>query len=124
MAHCVFTTLFVASPGTDRVSRSNSGAWLILCPASDGSWEPWGRLQCWCERGGASASDNLGYHFDLLLLGVDHVVPLAESSIGASKGGKFAINLTSMQPLSRGVAHEAAGTSASGRWRATATAVL
>ncbi|KAF0935899.1 hypothetical protein E2562_036651 [Oryza meyeriana var. granulata] len=53
-------------------------------------------------RGGAGASDSLGYRFDLLLPGVDHAVPLAESSIGASKGGKFTIDLTSMQPLSRG----------------------
>uniref|UniRef100_A0A0D9VZJ3 DUF1005 domain-containing protein n=1 Tax=Leersia perrieri TaxID=77586 RepID=A0A0D9VZJ3_9ORYZ len=90
-------TPFVASPGTDRVSRSNPGAWLILRPAGDGSWEPWGRLECWRERGGAGASDSLGYRFDLLLPGVDHAVPLAESSIPSSKGGKFAIDLTSMQ---------------------------
>ncbi|KAF0928907.1 hypothetical protein E2562_010754 [Oryza meyeriana var. granulata] len=95
-------TPFVASPGTDRVSRSNPGAWHILRPAGDGSWEPWGRLECWRKRGGAGASDSLGYRFDLLLPGVDHAVPLAESSIGASKGGKFAIDLTSMQPQSRG----------------------
>jgi hypothetical protein len=95
-------TPFVASPGTDRVSRSNPGAWLILRPAGDGSWEPWGRLECWRERGGAGASNSLGYRFDLLLPGVDHAVPLAESSIAASKGGKFAIDLTSMQPQSRG----------------------
>ncbi|RCV38013.1 hypothetical protein SETIT_8G108100v2 [Setaria italica] len=44
-------TPFVGSPGTDRVSRSNPGGWLILCPV-DGTWMPWGRLECWCERGG------------------------------------------------------------------------
>ncbi|KAF0922761.1 hypothetical protein E2562_001150 [Oryza meyeriana var. granulata] len=91
----------MASPGTDHVSRSNQGAWLILRPTGDGSWEPWGRLECWRERGGAGASDNLGYRFNLLP-GVDHAIPLAESSISASKGGKFSIDLTSMQPLSRG----------------------
>ncbi|KAL5210422.1 hypothetical protein ABZP36_006045 [Zizania latifolia] len=94
-------TPFVASPGTDRVNSSNPGAWLILRPAGDGSWEPWGRLECWRERGGPGASDSLGYRFNLLP-GVDHSVPLVESSIGASKGGKFAIDLTSTQPLSRG----------------------
>jgi hypothetical protein len=30
-------TPFVPSPGTDRVSRSNPGAWLILRPAADGA---------------------------------------------------------------------------------------
>ncbi|GJM96773.1 hypothetical protein PR202_ga13638 [Eleusine coracana subsp. coracana] len=97
-------TPFVASPGTDRVSRSNPGAWLIMRPAGDGAWEPWARLECWRERGGAGSADSLGYHFDLLVPGVDHAVPLAESSIPASKGGKFAIDLTAsaQQPLSRG----------------------
>jgi hypothetical protein len=87
-------TPFVASPGTDRVNRSNPGAWLIMRPAGDGAWEPWARLECWRERGGAGASDALGYHFDLLVPGADHAVPLAEASIPASKGGKFAIDLT------------------------------
>lgn len=95
-------TPFVASPGTDRVSRSNPGAWLILRPAGDGAWEPWGRLECWRERGGAGSSDSLGYRFDLLVPGVDHSVPIADATIAASKGGKFALDLTSAQPLSRG----------------------
>ncbi|XP_020158223.1 uncharacterized protein [Aegilops tauschii subsp. strangulata] len=95
-------TPFVASPGTDRVSRSNPGAWLILRPAGDGAWEPWGRLECWRERGGAGSSDSLGYRFDLLVPGVDHAVPIADSTIAASKGGKFALDLTAAQPLSRG----------------------
>jgi hypothetical protein len=94
-------TPFVASPGTDRVSRSNPGAWLIMRPAGDGAWEPWARLGCWRERGGAGASDGLGYHFDLLVPGADHAVPLAEAAIPASRGGKFAIDLTAAQPLGR-----------------------
>jgi hypothetical protein len=84
------------------VSRSNPGAWLILRPAGYGAWEPWARLECWRERGGADASDSLGYRFDLLLPGVDHAAPLADSSIPSFKGGKFAIDLTAAQPLSRG----------------------
>ncbi|KAF0922542.1 hypothetical protein E2562_037992 [Oryza meyeriana var. granulata] len=31
---------FVASLGTNRVNCSNPGAWLILRPTGDGSWEP------------------------------------------------------------------------------------
>ncbi|KAL0283640.1 UNVERIFIED_CONTAM: hypothetical protein Sangu_2875900 [Sesamum angustifolium] len=50
-------TPFVAGPGSDRVTRSNSGCWLILCPG-DGTWKPWGRLEAWRERGSA---DGLGY---------------------------------------------------------------
>uniref|UniRef100_A0A0E0J9X4 Uncharacterized protein n=1 Tax=Oryza nivara TaxID=4536 RepID=A0A0E0J9X4_ORYNI len=46
------------------------------------------------------ASNSLDYCFDLLLPGVDHAVPLVESSIAASKGDKFAVDLTSMQPQS------------------------
>ncbi|XP_072958058.1 uncharacterized protein [Typha angustifolia] len=79
-------TPFVASPGTDRVSRSNPGAWLILRPG-DATWKPWGRLEAWRERGGGSG-DFLGYRFDLL------GVSIAESTIDASKGGKFTIDLT------------------------------
>jgi hypothetical protein len=102
VAMASMVTPFVPSPGTDRVSRSNPGAWLILRPAGDGAWEPWARLECWRERGGAGASDNLGYHFALLVPGADHAVALADSSIPSSNGGKFVIDLTAAQPLSRG----------------------
>lgn len=37
----------------------NPGAWLILCPAGNGAWEPWARVECWHERGGDDASDSL-----------------------------------------------------------------
>lgn len=58
-------TPFVASPGSDRVSRSNPGAWLILRPHGTcvSSWKPWGRLEAWRERG---AIDGLGYKFELV----------------------------------------------------------
>ncbi|CAL9195262.1 unnamed protein product [Musa hybrid cultivar] len=95
-------TPFVASPGTDRVSRSNPGAWLILRPV-DGTWQPWGRLEAWRERGGP-AGDGLGYRFELLPdTAVGPGVSLAESTISASKGGKFAIDLTGAggNPLAR-----------------------
>ncbi|KAJ8480372.1 hypothetical protein OPV22_024099 [Ensete ventricosum] len=95
-------TPFVASPGTDRVSRSNPGAWLILRPG-DGTWQPWGRLEAWRERGGP-AGDGLGYRFELLPdTAAGPGVTLAESTISASKGGKFAIDLTGAgaNPLAR-----------------------
>ncbi|RCV09415.1 hypothetical protein SETIT_2G026400v2 [Setaria italica] len=96
-------TPFVASPGTDRVSRSNPGGWLILRPV-DGTWTPWGRLECWRERGGAGAGgDSLGYRFELV---PDHTnsgvgVCVAESGVPVSKGGRFAIDLTAAQPFGR-----------------------
>ncbi|CAL9043539.1 uncharacterized protein LOC135672897 [Musa acuminata AAA Group] len=96
-------TPFVASHGTDRVSRSNPGAWLVLRPG-DGTWKPWGRLEAWRERGGSGASDGLGYRFQLLpdaAMGAG--INLAESTLSATKGGKFTIDLTSAAgtPLSR-----------------------
>ncbi|XP_072952222.1 uncharacterized protein [Typha angustifolia] len=96
-------TPFVASPGTDRVSRSNPGAWLILRPG-DATWQPWGRLEAWRERGGAAAADGLGYRFELLpetASAMGSGVSIAESTLSASKGGKFTIDLTSTQPLGR-----------------------
>ncbi|KAL5199141.1 hypothetical protein ABZP36_002653 [Zizania latifolia] len=96
-------TPFVASPGTDRVSNSNPGAWLVLRPG-DGTWKPWGRLECWRERGAGAAGDSLGYRFELLLpdpTGMGVGVSVAEASIPASKGGRFAIDLTAAQPFGR-----------------------
>ncbi|KAG8081416.1 hypothetical protein GUJ93_ZPchr0007g5355 [Zizania palustris] len=96
-------TPFVASPGTDRVSNSNPGAWLVLRP-SDGTWKPWGRLECWRERGAGAAGDSLGYRFELLLpdpTGMGVGVSMAEASIPASKGGRFVIDLTASQPFGR-----------------------
>lgn len=86
-------TPFVASPGSDRVSRSNPGSWLILRPG-EGTWKPWGRLEAWRERG---SSDGLGYRFELIPdssggMGAAGIV-LAESTLSAHKGGKFLIDL-------------------------------
>ncbi|XP_010943312.1 uncharacterized protein [Elaeis guineensis] len=86
-------TPFVASPGTDRVSRSNPGAWLVLRPGG-GTWKPWGRLEAWRERGGG-VSDGIGYRFQLVPdTAMSAGVPLAESTVSTSKGGKFTIDLT------------------------------
>ncbi|XP_057490502.1 uncharacterized protein LOC130776332 [Actinidia eriantha] len=82
-------TPFVASPGSDRVSRSNPGSWLILRPG-DGTWKPWGRLEAWRERG---ASAGLGYRFELIPDNSSAGVVLAESTLSTAKGGKFVIDL-------------------------------
>ncbi|URE14399.1 hypothetical protein MUK42_11061 [Musa troglodytarum] len=86
-------TPFVPSSGTDRVSRSNPGAWLVLRPG-EGTWKPWGRLEAWRERGGAGSGDGLGYRFELLTdAAMGPGVTLAESTLSAAKGGQFTIDL-------------------------------
>ncbi|XP_021888779.1 uncharacterized protein LOC110807825 [Carica papaya] len=93
VAAASMVTPFVASPGSDRVSRSNPGSWLILRPG-DGTWKPWGRLEAWRERG---ASDGLGYRFELIPDtngGMSRAgIVLAESTLSSHKGGKFVIDL-------------------------------
>lgn len=87
-------TPFVPSPGSDRVSRSNPGAWLILRPhgLSVSSWKAWGRLEAWRERG---PIDGLGYKFELV---TDHMngptsgVPIAEATLSVKRGGQFCID--------------------------------
>ncbi|KAG9134799.1 hypothetical protein Leryth_001106 [Lithospermum erythrorhizon] len=85
-------TPFVASPGSDRVSRSNPGAWLILQPngVSVSSWKPWGRLEAWRERGHV---DGLGYKFELIThSGLTSGIPIAEGTMNVKKGGRFCID--------------------------------
>ncbi|CAL5383913.1 unnamed protein product [Camellia sinensis] len=89
VAAASMVTPFVASPGSDRVSRSNPGCWLILRP-SDNTWKPWGRLEAWRERG---ANDGLGYRFELVQDGAAAGIVLAESTLSSSKGGKMVIDL-------------------------------
>ncbi|XWS14851.1 hypothetical protein CRYUN_Cryun35bG0044000 [Craigia yunnanensis] len=89
VAAASMVTPFVASPGTDRVSRSNPGSWLILRPG-DGTWKPWGRLEAWRERG---FSDGLGYRFELIPDMSAAAIVLAESTLSSGKGGKFVIDL-------------------------------
>ncbi|PSS02745.1 Cyclin-dependent kinase 5 activator 2 like [Actinidia chinensis var. chinensis] len=93
VAAASMVTPFVPSPGTDRVSESNPGAWLILRPG-DGTWKPWGRLEAWREHGGG----HLGYRFHLLpdadAAGTD-TVTVANSTLSTKNGGKFAIDFGS-----------------------------
>ena len=82
-------TPFVPSPGSNRVTRSSPGAWLILRP--DGcTWKPWGRLEAWREAG---YSDSLGYRFELFQDGIATEVS-ASSSISLKNGGSFVIDVT------------------------------
>ncbi|CAO2815866.1 unnamed protein product [Amaranthus hypochondriacus] len=103
VAAASMVTPFVPSQGSDRVSKSNPGAWLILRPG-EGTWKPWGRLEAWRERAGAGAgsgSDRLGHRFELLpdagpiasAMGPAGVT-LAQSSIPTRPGGKFNIDIT------------------------------
>ncbi|KAE8659205.1 Ergosterol28 isoform 1 [Hibiscus syriacus] len=89
VAAASMVTPFVASPGSDRVSHSNPGSWLILRPGG-GTWKPWGRLEAWRERG---SSDGLGYRFELIPDMSAAAIVLAESTLSSSKGGKFVIDL-------------------------------
>lgn len=91
-------TPFVPSPGSDRVSRSNPGAWLILRPngasVSVSSWKPWGRLEAWRERG---SLDGLGYKVDLFSdNGPANGIPIAEGTMSVKKGGHFCIDSASL----------------------------
>ncbi|XP_051152504.1 uncharacterized protein LOC127266334 [Andrographis paniculata] len=91
VAAASMVTPFVPSPGSDRVSRSNPGAWLILSPAgaSVGSWKPWGRLEAWRESGPV---DGVGYKFELITdAGLSTGVPIAAGTMSVKKGGKFCI---------------------------------
>ncbi|KAL3625414.1 hypothetical protein CASFOL_030868 [Castilleja foliolosa] len=94
-AASMVTPFVPSSPGSDRVSRSNPGAWLILCPngISISSWKPWGRLEAWRERGSV---DGLGYKFELITdAGLTSGVPIAEGTMSVKKGGKFCIDNSS-----------------------------
>ncbi|XP_076923868.1 uncharacterized protein LOC143586149 [Bidens hawaiensis] len=86
-------TPFVPSQGSDRVSRSNPGAWLILRPhgVSISNWKPWGRLEAWRERG---PTDGLGYKFELVTNSMTSGIPISEGTMNIRKGGRFCIDET------------------------------
>ncbi|KAL9224556.1 hypothetical protein vseg_000579 [Gypsophila vaccaria] len=92
-------TPFVPSPGSDRVSRSNPGAWLILRPHGShlSSWKPWGRLEAWRERGSV---DGLGYKFELVTeSGLTRAgITIAEGTMSVKKGGQFCIDKRDSTP--------------------------
>ncbi|XWS40351.1 hypothetical protein CRYUN_Cryun18bG0133600 [Craigia yunnanensis] len=93
VAMASMVTPFVPSPGSDRVSRSNPGAWLILRPGC-GTWKPWGRLEAWREPG---FSDALGYRFDLFhddIAATGTTTTVASSTLSTKLGGKFTMDMT------------------------------
>ncbi|OIW11180.1 hypothetical protein TanjilG_22987 [Lupinus angustifolius] len=87
VAAASIVTPFVPSPGSNRVCKSNPGAWLIIRPDGDGTWKPWGRLEAWREPNHSNA---VGYRFE----DADRVT-LASSTISSHHGGKFTIDVTS-----------------------------
>ncbi|KAK8518625.1 hypothetical protein V6N13_018093 [Hibiscus sabdariffa] len=98
VAMASMVTPFVPSPGSDRVTRSNPGAWLILRPGC-GTWKPWGRLEAWRESG---FTDALGYRFDLFQ---DDIVSTNATTISTKHGGKFnmgSVSTPSISPQSSG----------------------
>ncbi|KNA18253.1 hypothetical protein SOVF_072620 [Spinacia oleracea] len=93
VAAASMVTPFVPSHGSDKVSRSNPGAWLVMRPG-DQTWKPWGRLEAWRERTGLG-SEGLGHRFELLPDAMGPAgITLAQSSIPARPGGKFNIDVT------------------------------
>ncbi|KAE8721833.1 hypothetical protein F3Y22_tig00015095pilonHSYRG00007 [Hibiscus syriacus] len=93
VAMASMVTPFVPSPGSDRVTRSNPGAWLILRPGC-GTWKPWGRLEAWSEPG---FTDALGYRFDIFhddIATTNATTTIATSTISTKHGGKFTIDTT------------------------------
>ncbi|GMJ12627.1 hypothetical protein like AT3G19680 [Hibiscus trionum] len=93
VAMASMVTPFVPSPGSDRVTRSNPGAWLILRPGC-GTWKPWGRLEAWRESG---FTDALGYRFDLFhddIAATNATTTVATSTISTKHGGKFTMDTT------------------------------
>ncbi|KAE8726010.1 myb-like protein X-like isoform X1 [Hibiscus syriacus] len=95
VAMASMVTPFVPSPGSDKVSRSNPGAWLILRPEC-GTWKPWGRLEAWRESG---FTDALGYRFDLFhddiaATGATSIV--SSSTLSTKLGGKFTMDMTNI----------------------------
>ncbi|KAL6001782.1 hypothetical protein ACLOJK_041760 [Asimina triloba] len=97
VAAAFMATPFVPSTGCDRVARSNPGAWLILRPDLCGpeSWQPWGRLEAWRERG---VRDSVCCRLHLVCEGNEAGLVVSEISINAEKGGEFYIDMDRQTP--------------------------
>lgn len=102
VAAASMVTPFVPTSGSQRVSRSNPGAWLIMRagPEGENSWRPWGRLEAWRERGSKAG---LGCRFQLMaegggVAGVNSGVLVSETVISSQKGGSFLIDTAKFKP--------------------------
>lgn len=92
VAAAFITTPFVPSSGCDWVAKSNPGAWLVVRPdpSRPNSWQPWGKLEAWRERG---IRDSVCCRFHLLSNGLEiGDVLMSEILISAEKGGEFFID--------------------------------
>uniref|UniRef100_A0A1D1XSE4 Phosphoglucosamine mutase n=1 Tax=Anthurium amnicola TaxID=1678845 RepID=A0A1D1XSE4_9ARAE len=99
VAAAFMTTPFVPSTGSDRVARSNPGAWLILRPDPVGppeSWHPWGRLEAWRESG---ARESVCCRLHLLPEGQESGVLVSQILISTDKGGEFFIDMDRQAPV-------------------------
>ncbi|KAL0397484.1 UNVERIFIED_CONTAM: hypothetical protein Scaly_0196800 [Sesamum calycinum] len=86
------TTPFVPSSGCDWVAKSNPGAWLIVRPDAcrPESWQPWGKLEVWRERG---IRDSICFRFHVFSDGQEGgEFLMSELLINAEKGGEFFID--------------------------------
>ncbi|RDY04903.1 hypothetical protein CR513_11312, partial [Mucuna pruriens] len=92
VAATFITTPFVPSSGCDWVARSNPGSWLIVRPdiCRSESWQPWGKLEAWRERG---TKDTVCCRFHLLSEAQEGgELLMSEINISAEKGGEFFID--------------------------------
>ncbi|XP_051122043.1 uncharacterized protein LOC127245293 [Andrographis paniculata] len=92
VAAAFITTPFVPSGGCDWVAKSNPGAWLIVRPDTcmAESWQPWGKLEAWRERG---MRDSICFRFHVFSNGQEGgELLVSEILIGAEKGGEFFID--------------------------------
>ncbi|KAM7273500.1 hypothetical protein ACFE04_028164 [Oxalis oulophora] len=93
VAAAFITTPFVPSTGCDWVAKSNPGAWLIVRPDAcrPESWQPWGKLEAWRERG---IRDAICCRFHLLSDSQEGSgdVLMSEILMSAEKGGEFFID--------------------------------
>lgn len=92
VAAAFITTPFVPSSGCDWVAKSNPGAWLIVRPDAcrPESWQPWGKLEAWRERG---IRDSICFRFHVFSDGQEGgEFLMSEILINAEKGGEFLID--------------------------------
>ncbi|PIN25161.1 hypothetical protein CDL12_02104 [Handroanthus impetiginosus] len=93
VAAAFMTTPFVPSTGCDWVAKSNPGAWLIVRPDAcrPESWQPWGKLEAWRERG---LRDSICLRFHVFSDGQEGgELLMSEILINAEKGGEFLIDM-------------------------------